>query len=165
MDVFSRACRRGACRMRRAQIKLDAYAYAFGDPAEFDDPLGLYIAHIPYSSESYKGTGAYVCKCYRTNATAGPWGAARNARDADPGNLDKRNAEHYWYAQDLRPEYGGGFWGDTGAVLGVLVHQASKVVRAIPFVPSPTTPPSWQNFAWGITGALNPLPPNCDCSK
>lgn len=67
---------------------LNTYAYAFGDPAEFDDPLGLYIAHIPYSSESYKGTGAYVCKYYRANATAGPWGAARNARDADPGNLD-----------------------------------------------------------------------------
>ena len=55
----------------------NTYAYAGGDPADSDDPLGLYIARIPYSSESYKGTGAYVCQYYRTNATAGPWGAAR----------------------------------------------------------------------------------------
>jgi hypothetical protein len=92
---------------------------------------------------------------------AGVAGVARAARDADPGNLYKRDAEHYWYAQEPRSNYGSGFWGDVVAVSGVLVHQGWKLIRSIG--PYPTTPPSWQNFAYGIAGALNPVPPNCGC--
>ena len=127
--------------------------------------MGLYIAKIPYSSESYKGTALYVCQFYKANSMAGAAGVARAARDTDPGNLDKRDAEHYWYAQELRSDCSSGFWGDVVAVSGVLVHQGWKLIRSIPIVPYPTTPPSWQNFAYGITGALNPVPPNCGCGS
>ena len=141
------------------------------------DPMGLYVPNIPWSSESYKGTGAYVCQFYKTNSFAGPEGVAKNARDADPGNLDQRNAEHYWYAQELRSDYSGWYaqnlgtnwgntaFGDAAAVTGVFIHQAWKLIRWPSFVHYPTSPPSYQNFVWGITGALNPVRPNCGCGS
>lgn len=145
---------------------LSTYTYAEGDPLGFDDAFGLYITNIPHTPESYKGAAAYVCKFYNSNSSAGPWGTAEHARDVDPGNLDKRNAEHYLYAQQLRSDWGGRFfWGGVVAVLGVLGHQVGKVARVGPNIPFPTSPPSWQDFAWGITGALNPAPPNCGCDK
>ncbi|WP_162615789.1 hypothetical protein [Ralstonia solanacearum] len=80
--------------------------------------------------------------------------------------MNRRNAEHYLYAEQLRMESGAAL-----AVGGVIVHELTKIARLPDLVPMSTTPPTKDGELAGMEGALGiPISEsgaddNCDCEK
>jgi hypothetical protein len=77
--------------------------------------------------------------------------AARDAKDADPGDLDLRNAEHYLYAYSTTDKPSG--WGDS-VPAQLLMALGWTPFKTLTKAVRPTSTPSWDELTWGVKGSL-----------
>jgi hypothetical protein len=107
--------------------------------------------------ESAEGTKATICS-YLKKADYNPAAAydlalaARRRSDADPGDLDLRNTEHYLYAyvSASNPTT----LGDSAPVQVILAIGWTPFKTLTKYV-RPTSTPSMEELEWGVKGAVN----------
>jgi len=107
--------------------------------------------------ESAAGTKATICALlkkakYNPDMAYALAIAARQRPDADPGDLDLRNAEHYLYAYTTASTPRS--IGDTAPVQAILAIGWTPFKTLTKYI-RPTSTPSMEEMSWGVKGALH----------